>query len=80
MVYKMAAILKQNSTWSQLKIFSDSFQQWLYLENLTNILLLFLRFEIFKMTSKMAAIKRVGNHMVFAMIHCIEKITDSYFS
>ena len=22
---------------------------------------------------------RVGNHMVFIMIHCTEKITDSYF-
>ena len=39
----------------------------------------FLRFEIFKMMSKMAAITEWGNYMAFVMIHYTEKITDSYF-
>ena len=33
--------------------------------------------KIFKMTSKMAA-KKGGNHMIFEMVHCTEKITAFY--
>ena len=51
--------------------FSDSFQLQLYLENLTDMLfsaLLNIQDDVQDGSNNM-----VGNHMVFAMIHCTEK-------
>ena len=51
--------------------FSDSFQLRLYLENLTDMLfsaLLNIQDDVQDGSNNM-----VGNHMVFAMIHCTEK-------
>ena len=52
---------------------------WLYLENVTGMLLLFSVLLNIQDDVQNDSNNRVGNHMVFVKIHCTEKITVSYF-
>ena len=71
MVQKVEIFYIQTDRQTDRLTFSDSFQLRLYLENLTDMLfsaLLNIQDDVQDGSNNM-----VGNHMVFAMIHCTEK-------
>ena len=82
MVSQMDAILKAKfnlKSKSQLITFSDSFQQQLYLENLTGMLLLFSPLQNIQDGVQIGSKNIVGNHLVFVIYTARKKITGLLF-